>query len=231
MRRLTTAALTSAFGAAVMLSGAVAAQTPSQMADDEPDFVFFNLIEDGKVSRDKVAAHCAGSPRALSVEVRDVIHTNPHQRVAFTGRQITNVNASPGEWTGALYKPLCPGLYTFTVDFMSSAEDGATDGEVIVHLHTWHKGGRERPGELAALAVKPAGQERGVGHASVVVEMASGDEFSLFTLSPGADKRRFERLQLNAFLLHDMPKLARDFDTKVWDEERAAAEAVPGTMQ
>ena len=199
--------------------------------DDEPDLAFFGLIdENGQVPAQQVAEHCDGSPRALSVETRDLVHTQPHQRVTFTGRQITNVNANPGEWNGSAYKPLCPGLYSFSVDYTTSAEEGATGGEVIVHLHTWHRDGRERPGELAAMAVKPPGQERGVGHASVVVEMASGDEFSLFTLSPGADIRRFERIQLTAHRVHHIPTLARDFDAALWDEERAEADAVPGAM-
>lgn len=178
----------------------------AQTEEDEPDFEFFSLIDDsGRVSADDVAKHCEGSPRALSVEAKDVVHTTPHQRMWFTGRQITNVNANPGEWTGALYKPLCPGLYSFNVDYTTTAEDGATEGEIIVHLHTWHRGSRGRPGELAALAVKAPGRARGVGHASVVVEMATGDEFSLFTLSPGADKRRFERIQLTAYRVDHIP--------------------------
>ncbi|NKB45469.1 MAG: hypothetical protein GKS03_14450 [Alphaproteobacteria bacterium] len=199
--------------------------------EEEPDFVFFSLIDDnGQVAADVVAEHCADSPRALSVETKNIVHTTPHQRVWFSGRQITNVNANPGEWNGALYKPLCPGLYSFNVDYMTNAEDGATDGEVVVHLHTWHRGGRDRPGELTALAVKAPGQDRGVGHASVIVEMATGDEFSLFTLSPGAEKRRFERLQLTAYRVDHIPKLARAFDRKVWDQERADSDAVPGAM-
>lgn len=203
----------------------------AQTEDEDVDLEFFGLIdENGQVPAAAVATHCTGSPRALSVETRNVVHTTPHQRVTFTGRQITNVNANPGEWNGALYKPLCPGLYVFNVDYTSTAEDGATEGEVIVHLHTWHRDGRGRPGELAAMAVKPAGQARGIGHASVVVEMATGDEFSLFTLSPGADKRHFERIQLTAYRLHHIDDLARDFDTTFWDEERAEADSIPGAM-
>lgn len=199
--------------------------------DDEADFEFFGLIdENGQVPASMVAEHCAGSPRAFSVETRNVAHDTPHQRVWFNGRQITNVNANPGEWNGALYKPLCPGLYVFNVDYTATSTDGATDGDVIVHLHTWHRGGRGRPGELAAMAVKAPGQDRGVGHASVVVEMATGDEFSLFTLSPGADKRHFDRIQLTAYRLHHVDDLARDFDTTQWDQERADADAVPGAM-
>ncbi|MBT5242556.1 MAG: hypothetical protein HOH20_02150 [Rhodospirillaceae bacterium] len=224
----TTALILPWFVAAAMIASPAWAQTDTE---EEPDFVFFSLIdENGQVPADVVAEHCANSPRALSVETRDLVHTTPHQRVWFSGRQITNVNANPGEWTGALYKPLCPGLYSFSVDYMTSAEDGATDGEVVVHLHTWHRGGRGRPGELSALAVKAPGQERGVGHASVIVEMATGDEFSLFTLSPGAEKRRFERLQLTAFRVDHIADLAQPFDTKVWDQERADSDAVPGAM-
>ncbi|MGY8963287.1 MAG: hypothetical protein ACKVKT_06995, partial [Rhodospirillales bacterium] len=113
----------------------VATSSAQSVEDDEPDFEFFSLIDDsGSVSADDIVKHCEDSPRALSVETRDLVHTTPHQRVWFSGRQITNVNANPGEWTGAVYKPLCPGLYSFNVDYMTSAEEGATNGEVIVHL-------------------------------------------------------------------------------------------------
>ncbi len=200
-------------------------------SDEEPDFVFFSLIDDnGRVPADKIADHCAGSPRALSVETRDLVHTEPHQRVWFTGRQITNVNANPGEWNGALYKPLCPGLYSFSVNYESGVDNGGTDGEVTVHLHAWHRDGRNRPGELTALAIKAPGQEHGVGHANVVVEMGTGDEFSLFTLAEDNAPRHFRRLQLTAYRVHDLPKLARDFDSGAWDADRAAADAVPGAM-
>ena len=209
----------------------VATSSAQSVEDDEPDFEFFSLIDDsGSVSADDIVKHCEDSPRALSVETRDLVHTTPHQRVWFSGRQITNVNANPGEWTGAVYKPLCPGLYSLNVDYMTSAEEGATNGEVIVHLHVWHRGGLTRPGELTALAVKTPGPERGTGHASVVVEMATGDEFSLFTLSPGAEKRRFERLQLTVHKVELIAKIARPFNTKAWAQERIDADAVPGAM-
>lgn len=217
--------------ATLLLTTVMFAAAPTlaqQSIEEEPDFSFFQLIEDGKVPAKKIAAYCEGLPRAFSVETRDLVHTQPHQRVRFSGRNISNVNANPGVWNGSLYKPICPGLYAFNVDFMSSNEDGATDGDVIVHLHVWHRGGRERPGELTAMAVKPAGLKRGVGHASTVVKLASGDEFSLFTLSPGAEKRRFERIQLTAYRVTHMGDLARDFDLDLWEQERTAADGIPG---
>lgn len=223
--RLSLALATSVFASAMIVSASASAQDG---IEEEPDFAFFELIEEGKVPAETIAAYCEKLPRSFSVETRDLVHTQPHQRVAFTGRQISNVNANPGVWNGALYKPLCPGLYAFNVDFTSSAEDGATDGDVIVHLHVWHRGGRERPGELTAMAIKPAGLKRGVGHASTAVKIASGDEFSLFTLSPGAEKRRFERIQLTAYRVTHMPELARDFDIDVWEAERLEANAIPG---
>ena len=211
---------------ALLIAGPSLAQS-----DDEPDFVFFGLMDEyGRVPADKVADHCAGSPRALSVETRDLVHTKPHQRVWFTGRQITNVNANPGEWNGALYKPPCPGIYSFSVNYETGVEHDGTDGEVTVHLHAWHKEGRARPGELTALATKASGQDNGVGHANVVVEMATGDEFSLFTLAEDNAPRHFKRLQLTAYRVNHVADLARDFDTKNWDEERAAADAIPGAM-
>jgi len=211
--------------ALVLVSGAPIAQ---ESIEEEPNFAFFELIEEGKVSADKVSDHCKDLPRSFSVETSNLVHTQPHQRINFSGRNISNVNANPGVWNGSLYKPICPGLYAFNVDFISSDKDGATDGDVIIHLHVWHKGGRERPGDLAAMAIKPSGLGRGTGHATVAVKMASGDEFSLFTLSPGADRRHFERIQLTAFRVTHMSNLARDFDVNTWEEERSEANAVPG---
>lgn len=214
---------------AAVAAGWVAA--PALAQEEEGDFEFFGLIdENGQVPADKVATHCSGSPRALSVETRNLVHTEPHQRVWFTGRQITNVNANPGEWNGALYKPLCPGLYSFSVNYETDVDNDGTDGEVTVHLHAWKRDGLDRPGELTALAIKPTGQAQGVGHASVVVEMATGDEFSLFTLAEGNAPRHFKRLQLTAHRVHHIDDLARDFDTIDWDEERAEADAIPGAM-
>ena len=57
---------------------------------------------------------------------------------------------------------------------------------------------------------------------------ASGDEFSPYTLSPGLEKWRFERIQLAAFRVTHMPELARNFDVDIWKQERAEANAVPG---
>ncbi len=213
--------------AVILVSGSTQAQ---ESIEEEPNFAFFELIEEGKVSADRVSDHCKDLPRSFSVETNNLMHTQPHQRVTFSGRNISNVNANPGVWNGSLYKPICPGLYAFNVDFISSTKDGATNGDVIVHLHVWHRGGRERPGELTAMAIKPSGLDRGIGHATVAVKMASGDEFSLFTLSPGADRRHFERIQLTAFRVTHMSELAREFDLGIWEDERAEANATPGAL-
>jgi len=198
---------------------------------NQGDFSFFELMDDyGRITPEQINNHCESSPRALSVETRDLVHTEPHQRVWFTGRQITNVNANPGEWNGALYKPLCPGLYSFSVSYETSIDNSGTDGEVTVHLHAWSKEGQERPGALTALAIKTSGQKQGAGHASVVLEMATGDEFSLFTLAEDNALRHFKRLQLTAYRVQHLSDLARTFDMEVWDQERYEADAVPGAM-
>lgn len=57
---------------------------------------------------------------------------------------------------------------------------------------------------------------------------ASGGEFSPYTLSPGMEKWRFERIQLAAFRVTHMPELARNFDGDIWKQERSATNTVPG---
>jgi len=192
------------------------------------DFAFFNLLKDGKASKADVAAHCAspdGGVRAFSVASLGLTLSEPHERVRYKDRQFTNVNANPGEWNGEVYKPLCPGLYSFTLDYIAAAKDGATAGDVTVHIHVWRKAASgARPGELAAVAEKTGAPGRGTGHAAVTLALGTGDEISTHTLSADGKPRYFERIQLTGYRVQHMPELAADFDTAWWDADRAEGE-------
>ncbi|MDX2144985.1 MAG: hypothetical protein SFV19_16640 [Rhodospirillaceae bacterium] len=194
------------------------------------DFAFFNLIKDGKVSKDEVAKHCGapdGMVRAFSVASLNLTLAEFHERVRYTDRQFTNANASPGEWDGEVYKTICPGLYTFSVDYITAAKDGATDGDVTVHIHVWHKAkGGARPGELAAVAEKTGSSARGTGHATATLALGTGDEISTHSLSADGKPRHFERIQLNAVRVHHMPELAADFDLAAWEADRVESDKV-----
>jgi hypothetical protein len=189
------------------------------------DFAFFNLIKDGKVAK-----HCAsadGNVRAFSVASLNLTLTETHERVRYADRQFANVNASPGEWNGEVYKTLCPGLYTVSVDYITAAKAGATEGDVTVHIHVWRKAqGGPRPGELAAVAEKTGPGARGTGHATATLVLGTGDEISTHSLSADGKPRHFERIQLNAFRVHNMPELAADFDLAAWEADRVESDKV-----
>jgi hypothetical protein len=206
-----------AAGVALMIGGAQA-----------EDFAFFNLLKDGAATKEQVAQHCGsldGGVRAFSVASLNLKLSGTHERVRYKDRQFTNVNANPGEWNGEVYKVLCPGLYNIAVDYISDAKDGATAGDITVHIHVWHKAkGGQRPGELAAVAEKTGPNARGTGHASVTLALATGDEVATHSLSADAKPRFFERIQLTAHRVAHMPELAAAFDTKAWEAERAESD-------
>jgi hypothetical protein len=194
------------------------------------DFAFFKLLKDGKASKEAVARHCAGPDggvRAVAAASLNLTLAETHERVRYLDRQLTNVNANPGEWTGEIYKPLCPGLYALSVDFITAGGEGVTDGEVTVHIHVWRKAeGGPRPGALAAVAVKAGPGARGSGHAAVVLALATGDEIATHSLSADGKPRRFERIQFSAYRVQHMPELAADFDRTAWEADQAEAAKV-----
>jgi hypothetical protein len=191
------------------------------------DFAFFNILKDGKATKDEIDKHCAegeGFVRAFSVAALNLTLSQTHERVRYADRQFTNVNANPGEWTGEVYKALCPGLYTFNLDYIATPKDGATAGDVTVHIHVWRKAENgPRPGDLAAVAEK-TGKGRGTGHASVTLALGTGDEIATHALSADDKPRHFERIQLTGYRVHHIGKLAADFDTAAWEADRAEAE-------
>jgi hypothetical protein len=194
------------------------------------EFAFFTLLKDGKASKETVAQHCEsldGGVRAFSVASLNLTLAQTHERVRYKDRQFTKVNANPGEWNGEVYKVLCPGLYNINLDYITGVAEGATAGDVTVHIHVWHKAnGGARPGELAAVAEKTGSTARGTGHAAVTLALGTGDEIATHSLSADNKPRFFERIQLTAHRVTHMPELAADFDTKLWEADRVESDKV-----
>ncbi len=202
---------------AVVLTPAVACVATAR----DEDFLFFNLIVDGKVSKDKIIDHCRGRPTGFSVVAENQSHEGDKIAVQYDAAQVTNINASPGEWTGSVYKPLCPGQYTFTLDFIASDDDGGNAKDVSVELYL-RKRNQERPGRLVAIATLTNARMGGAGHATTMLEMATGDELYTFSSAPKGAKRHFRRVQLSGYKVNDMPEHAADWDDEEWDEELTA---------
>ena len=167
----------------------------------EDDFAqFFNLIVDGKISRDKMSERCMNQSIGFTFAAKDLLHEGGPQRIFYNlSRENTSVdgrtlrakhfNASFGEWTGAVFKPLCPGLYALSVDFTTDTGDGVTANEVYVHLHV-KRAGENRPGQKVVSAVKTGPGVRGSGHATLVLPLHSGDEISTYSEVIGSEKTR-----------------------------------------
>ena len=117
----------------------------------EDDFAqFFSLIEDGKIPAEIISERCRQQGIGFTFLGRDIIHERPQQRVFYNvsqedssvdGRTLRakHFNASFGEWTGAVFKPLCPGMYTIAVDFTAPASTA-----IEIYLR---RVGEERPGK------------------------------------------------------------------------------------
>lgn len=191
------------------------------------DFAFFDILKDGKADKELIGKHCGeadGWVRAFSSASVNLTQKEAGKRVSYKSQQFTNVNANPGEWSSEVYKALCPGLYTFTLDYVTTPKDGGTSGDVAVQIHVWRKTGKtDRPGEVVAVADK-TGKGRGTGHASVTLALGTGDEVSTYASSADGKPRHFERIQLNGYRVQHMPQLAIDFDSAWWEADRAIAD-------
>ena len=213
-----------------------AALCAAPLAVHGEDFAFFNLIKDGRVGKADIAKHCEsadGRVRGLSTAALNLRLELNHERVKYGDRVFTNVNFSPGEWTGEVYKVICPGLYSVSLDFIADDKDGASADDITVHIHVLHKGALTpdgkpvgRPGELAGVAFKPGPAPRGTGHATALLALGTGDEVSTHTLSGDGKPRHFERIELNIHRVQPLPELARDYVAKEWDADRAESEKV-----
>jgi len=190
----------------------------------EDDFAqFFKLIVDGKISHEKMSKRCAAQNIGFTFAGENLEHTGGSTRVVYNvSRENTSVdgrtlrakhwNASFGEWTGAVFKPLCPGLYAIAVDFSTADGDGVTTEDVVVHIYL-KRAADDRPGRLIATAVKSGVGARGSGHATVSLPLRSGDEISTWSEAPGSNQTRIlRRVTLTAYKIVHLEDLIAEID-------------------
>jgi hypothetical protein len=227
--------------ATLSLSGVAAAQpadmpTPDSATDvlateeftDEDFAQFFGLIEDGKISRDKLATRCAKEIVGFTFAGKDLLHDGGLTRIDYNvTRQARSVdgralrsrhfNTSLGEWSGAVYKPLCPGLYVVAVDFATGDAGRRSADDVYVHIYVRRKG-EQRPGQRISSALKP-GKAVGSGHATLAVVLRTGDEVS--TWSEGADnrKRLIRAITFTAYKIGHLEKFVEELDVDAFTAE------------
>ncbi len=196
---------------------------------------FYGRIDDGKITADQLNQMCENRPLGFTVEAKNVAletsgalltYNVSNQMGSVDGRAFrsTYFNASLGEWTGAVFKPMCPGLYAFSLDFTAQVSaDSAED--VLMHLLLRRRDG-DLPGKTVATAIKTSPPSRSGGHTSVALILGTGDEVStLVQSSDPATQAHLELARLSIYKINHLPELIRDVDVDARSQELKALEA------
>jgi len=231
-------------GALLLSLCAIGAACAQDLAGEEftdEDFAqFFGLIEDGKITREKMNARCEKEVVGFTFAGAELLHEGGPQRIEYNltgmngsvdGRALRSrhYNATFGEWTGAVFKPLCPGMWVVTVDFqVGGTEAGAVESPATtgVRLHVYVRtAGEERPGRSV---LRSADVRSGYGgHLTIALPLRSGDEVSTWSeavvASADAPSRRtLERVTFTAYKIGHLAKYVEEFDVDAWNAELEA---------
>ena len=201
---------------------------------------FYGLVENGKITREKLNGMCEKRPLGFTVEAKDVVpetssailyYNVSKQHGAIDGRAFRSryFNASLGEWTGAVFKPICPGLYVFSLDFMAHALD-ELENDVSMHLMLRRRDSA-RPGKNVATASAASFPGRGTGYTSVVLLLGTGDEVSTFYELPNPRKTsHLESVRLSVYKIDHLEELVQDLDLNAREEDLSALNASSGAQ-
>jgi hypothetical protein len=195
----------------------------------EDDFAqFFSLIEGGKISKEKMAERCKDQSIGFTFAGEDILHAGGPKRIFYNvsrenmsvdGRALRakHSNASFGEWTGAVFKPLCPGLYSVSLDFSAANAVESNEGDIHVYLYL-KRSGEDRPGKKIVTATSSG--PRGNGHATLALTLNSGDEISTWSEGMGDDPMRtLERVTFTAYKVVHLEKLVQEIDMDAWTKD------------
>jgi hypothetical protein len=216
-----------------LTAGPVQARSPLPIDTQEftqEDFQhFFGLLEDGKITEEKMVEFCADEYLGFTFVGEDLAHSGEAQRIDYNktgldmtidGRPFRSQFRAPsfGEWTREVFKPLCPGLYSFTVNYEVELAKDTKPQDFSLQIYLQREGDT-RPG-LMLVESHPAGSaEFAAGQATVVVPMATGDEISTWTTIAG-DKadRTISSVALSGYKVSHLPELVKAFDMDAWDK-------------
>ena len=223
-------------GMFISLSAAAQSFADEEFTDD--DFAqFFGLIVDGKITKEKMNKRCEKEIVGFTFTGKDLLHDGDLARVDYNetglkasvdGRTLRSrhFNATFGEWTGAVFKPLCPGMWVISVDF--STAPGSADVEekmaddVRLHLYV-RRGEEDRPG-TSVMQSRTAGEGlRGNGHLTIALPLHTGDEVSTYSEAIGTSRKRvLERVTFTAYKTGHLEKYVKDFDVDAWNADLEA---------
>jgi len=182
---------------------------------DEDFAKFFGLIEDGRISREKMIRRCADEVIGFTFAGKDIEHTGERNRIDYNQTRVTgsvdrrvmrsrHFNASFGEWTGSVFKPLCAGMWSIVVDF-----DATPNTRVSLYVR---KPGESRPGAMIV--------DSRTGHLSLVMPLGTGDEVS--TWSESLDEKselRIKSATFTAYKVGHIEKYMKAFDEDAWNAD------------
>lgn len=190
---------------------------------------FFGLLEDGKITEEKMVGFCVDEYVGFTFIGENLQHAGERQRIDYNktaldmtvdGRPFRSQYRAPsfGEWTREVFKPLCPGLYTFTVNYEVNMPKDSKAQDFSLQIYMQREGDT-RPG-LLLVESHPAGTaEFAAGQATVVVPMATGDEISTWTAIRGdKGERSISSVALSGYKVAHLPELVKAFDMDEWDQ-------------
>lgn len=202
---------------------------------DEDFAKFFGLIEDGKITAEKMNARCAEEILGFTFEAGGLVHEGGLQRVYYNetglngtvdGRSLRSrhFNLSLGEWTGAVFKPICPGMWVITVDFVVGAREGdaPTTEPVVLHLYV-RRAGEERPGRSVLSAGAAAGESR---HMTIALPLHTADEVTTWSEASelGDDSTRvLKHVVFTGYKIGHLEKYIEELDVEAFNQELEAA--------
>ena len=221
----------------VLIGSFVSAKSPlpkdNQEFTDEDFQKFFGLLEDGKITQKKNEQRCANEKVGFTYTGANLEQTGAPTRIDYNvtaldmtvdGRPFRSKyrNATFGEWTGQVFKPLCGGLYSFAVDFAVKLPKRTDPRDISIRIYMQRKGD-QRPG-LMVMEAHPSGSDGyATGHASIVLPMATGDEVSTWSaLNNGKDELLVESISITGYKISHLPELTRDFDQTAWSDDMKA---------
>jgi hypothetical protein len=176
---------------------------------------FFGLIEDGKISREEMLKRCENEVIGFTFAGLNLVHKELRERIDYNQTRVTgsmdgrvmrsrHFNASFGEWTGSVFKPLCAGMWSMTIDV-----DATPNTRIELYVR---RPGQERPGEVVVGS--------NTGHLTLVMPLGTGDEVSTWSSARGDDaKRRINQATFTAYKVGHIEKYMTEFDEDAWNAD------------
>ncbi|MEC9375021.1 MAG: hypothetical protein VYA80_01465 [Pseudomonadota bacterium] len=213
----------------------------NQEFTDEDFDKFFGLLVDGKVTQEKNEKRCADEKIGFTFTGKELSHNSKPTRINYNvtkldmtvdGRPFRSKyrNATFGEWTGQVFKPLCGGLYNFTIDYSLELPEQIDPRDINVQIYL-QRNGDSRPGLMVMESHPNGNQGYATGQANVVLPMSTGDEVSTWTSLDGGIKTiEFESVAISGYKISHLPELTLAFDQSLWTEDMKALDSRLGAL-